>query len=657
MNIQFFQVEYDSKADKFVGFVLPLNENGMPESGKFKNVSAKKLVMALSEQPKSSYVYTVMVQPLQQGAASFCICVFGTDNKFKTPDVKKRIDQIKQRLTEFGVTVLGVSSDGDSRLLKYMRLQINLGNENSDLPEIWKQYFYADISTSLAPIQDNLHILTKLRNVLTKPNSTLVIGKYAICSAFLINLIKQRPKGEHLLVMTDVIVKDKMNVTSAIKLFSSEVFDSLHQYHSQEAKGLILFLKIMENIYCAFESREITFEERVRKMWFCIFVLRIWKHIEPSGNFITLNAYTCIEINAHMIISVYVRLRDSANLKYFKPWYFNSQTCEKFFRTARSFTTTESTVINFSTNQFLHRIKRIQKLIELANSLDESNPPIELSVEPVTDEMILSYIEQAKSDAIQYMNQLEVEVDDSYLKIGIKGNPLQCKQESIEDCEDSDDDVSQLINNNEENLPSIPVSDEESESDVIDDDSIVQDCSGLLEECVNIVPKKGYFVLKNNKGKMFEIKKGSFLYAYQSATSHSTDRMFRFHTSHENSEITNRPSTSLNELKIDQWVIFKNFTKICHVLTIKVGKGLVNAVELPSSQSQNHSASIYCNLFDLTKNENGHLCLTLSNSRPQHFPLIDLSEVVSNPSQSDDGGLRYFDPEVIVQIEEILRRN
>uniref|UniRef100_A0A336MEY4 CSON014468 protein n=1 Tax=Culicoides sonorensis TaxID=179676 RepID=A0A336MEY4_CULSO len=615
------KIEYDSKADKFVGFVLPLDENGLPESSKFTNMSAKNLVVALKEHPKSSYVYTIMVQPLQDRAASFCICVFGTDNKFKTPEVKKRVQQIKQLLNDAGVMVLGISSDGDSRLLKYMRLQINLGNARSDLPEGWNQYFYADLFTNISPMQDNLHILTKLRNGLTKPNSSLVIGKYAVCSAYLINLIKQRPKGEHLLVMSDVIVIDKMNVTSALKLFSFEVFDCLQQYHEQEAKGLILFLKIMEYLYTAFESREITFEERVKKMWFCVF---IWKNIEPAGNFITLNAYTCIEINAHMLISVYVRLRDSGNLKFFKPWYFNSQTCENFFRKARSLTTTESTVINFTTNQFLHRIKRIQRLIELTNSQDKINSSNESLVEPVSDEMILSFIEKAKSDAISYMTQLDVKVNESHLKIGIKGNPLECKQESLDECIDSDnEDADILTNSNEENLSTIQISDEESED--IDEDTIVQDCSGLLEECTNIAPKKGYFVLKNSKGKLFEIKKGSFLYAYQSPSSHSTDRMFRFNTARDSFALTNNFHTNNKSL---------NFPDVS---------------KLVSSQDMCDINAKFVTLFDIMKKQSSEM-----NQIKQIISSIEKD--LRNKSQLDSNEMTNdFHTKHITQINQMIQ--
>ena len=62
-----------------------------------------------------------------------------------------------------------------------------------------------------------------------------------------------------------------------------------------------------------------------------------------ENNFFSLNAYLCIEINAHAIILLIMRLRNRKEL--FKPWLTGSQSCESYFRTARSCTPTESTQV------------------------------------------------------------------------------------------------------------------------------------------------------------------------------------------------------------------------------------------------------------------------------------------------------------------------
>lgn len=66
-----------------------------------------------------------------------------------------------------------------------------------------------------------------------------------------------------------------------------------------------------------------------------------------------------------MMIDAYRKIRDQDLLHNFLLWKFSSQTCEEFFRTARSFTSTESTIINFTVNQFIHRVKRIQTVTDI----------------------------------------------------------------------------------------------------------------------------------------------------------------------------------------------------------------------------------------------------------------------------------------------------
>jgi len=104
----------------------------------------------------------------------------------------------------------------------------------------------------------------------------------------------------------------------------------------------------------------------MKLLWKWTFFLRLWrKWIQSDGdyslnhNFINLNAYTCVEINAHALINILRKLRDSEEPELFLIWLFNSQPCEKFFRTARSLSGVKSTVTNFSIFEFICKILRI----------------------------------------------------------------------------------------------------------------------------------------------------------------------------------------------------------------------------------------------------------------------------------------------------------
>lgn len=354
-------MDYDSKTDKFVGFTLPIKEDGLPDKKKFENLTASQLKVHFMQSPQSCYIYTIMVKPLSLKSSSFCLAVFGTDNKFKMKDVLHRNEKILNVLRDEGIEVLGMSSDGDSRLLKYMKLISKIGDKTDDqklnVPEEFKKYVYCDLDPIFFPFQDTLHIVTKLRNAVAKFSANMKINTYAISHAYLINLVKNHPRGEHNLSMTDVKVKDRMNVTSAVKLFQEDVTDLLT---SKEERGLLFYLKIMKFIHEPFAIPSLSPQEVIHKIWFAALALRAWRCHDGTATFISSNAYVCVQINAHMILALYRKLRDKNQLQYFLPSLYNSQTCESFFRLARSFTTTQSTVINFSVYQFLHRLKRIQ---------------------------------------------------------------------------------------------------------------------------------------------------------------------------------------------------------------------------------------------------------------------------------------------------------
>lgn len=310
-----------------------------------------------------------MVKPVAINSSSFCLCVYGTDNKFKMKDVLNRNAKILSALAEEGIEVLGVSSDGDSRLLKYMKIISQIGDnaDREEVPKELRKNVFSKVNLKIYPIQDPQHILTKLRNALAKLSANLKINTYPISHAFLINLVKNYPRGVHNLTMTDVKVKDRMNVTSAVKLFQPEVTDLLT---GKEERGLLFYLKVMKAIHEPFAVPNLSASAVLKYIWFAALALKAWRCIDGTATFISSNAYVCVQINAHSLLGLYRKLRDANELHFFLPTLFNSQTCESFFRLARSFTTTQSTVINFSVYQFLHRLKRIQVAEDLQSKFN-----------------------------------------------------------------------------------------------------------------------------------------------------------------------------------------------------------------------------------------------------------------------------------------------
>lgn len=92
------KVVYDVYSNQLVGLVLPFNStNGMPNMLSFEAKSAEDIEKYL-KLPKSTLVYIIVAQPLRTGAAPFILQIFGTNNKFKTPDVLRRWSHTEMEL-------------------------------------------------------------------------------------------------------------------------------------------------------------------------------------------------------------------------------------------------------------------------------------------------------------------------------------------------------------------------------------------------------------------------------------------------------------------------------------------------------------------------------------------------------------------------------
>jgi len=143
------KIEYDSLSNKIIGFVLSF-VNGYAQTDSFTASSAKEIMKYFENVIKSHYAYVIMAQPLSDNAPPLCIAIFGTDNKFTHLDVKARWKVINDLAVDEGITVLGYSSDGDTRLLKSK--QSKTYNNKINLSQ-FSQFF----------VQDTVHIGTKLR--------------------------------------------------------------------------------------------------------------------------------------------------------------------------------------------------------------------------------------------------------------------------------------------------------------------------------------------------------------------------------------------------------------------------------------------------------------------------------------------------------------
>lgn len=84
------KIEFDPKTNQMIEIVLPINPNtGIPNAFTYLAESAEEISLNMHKS-KSTYVYIVMAQPLALNVPPFILQLFGTDNKFKSPQVLQR---------------------------------------------------------------------------------------------------------------------------------------------------------------------------------------------------------------------------------------------------------------------------------------------------------------------------------------------------------------------------------------------------------------------------------------------------------------------------------------------------------------------------------------------------------------------------------------
>ena len=142
-----------------------------------------------------------------------------------------------------------------------------------------------------------------------------------------------------------------------------------------DSKGTLAYLEVIKCVIDSYLDKKLQPALRVEKAWYSLRYWREWILLKPEytliDNFITTNAYVCTELNAHALISFLLTARDTLPPGTFMPWLLGSQSCEKIFRTARSLSSTFSTVINFGMLGLSRRLNRIhiQLCLEAESSM------------------------------------------------------------------------------------------------------------------------------------------------------------------------------------------------------------------------------------------------------------------------------------------------
>lgn len=126
----------------------------------------------------AKYAYVYMAWSLCQNIPPFCLACIGTNNKFTAENVCLLWKYIYMECEKCNICVLCFRADGDSHLLKAMRVTMSLMTDKSDsllkrlppyslnspaIPKEWHTWFCTDAKPVLC-VQDTVHIAVKLKS-------------------------------------------------------------------------------------------------------------------------------------------------------------------------------------------------------------------------------------------------------------------------------------------------------------------------------------------------------------------------------------------------------------------------------------------------------------------------------------------------------------
>lgn len=108
--------QYDSMTNTILGFVLPVDEHGMPVPNSFPARNADEMYRHFSTQKTAHFLNVIMAQPMGN-FPPFCLLLFASDSKYTAKTVYSRWNLITNELKQIGITVLTFSSDSDPRFV------------------------------------------------------------------------------------------------------------------------------------------------------------------------------------------------------------------------------------------------------------------------------------------------------------------------------------------------------------------------------------------------------------------------------------------------------------------------------------------------------------------------------------------------------------
>ena len=282
------RVDYDKDTDKMIGFVLPSNENGIPLSNSFIAISFDFAKEAFSSTEIGKYVLVYMAQPLEENVPAYCLMCTVTNNKYDAELITKRWKYIYEECSKLDIMVVSYGADGDSKQLRSMKLLTGLFNKSSakfngkmpltissslKVPDKWKSWFLLENPTSIAYVQDTIHLAVKLKARLMKTSMILPFGGFSAGIQHLRIVQQSYGKDQHGLREKDLNPIDWQNFDVVTRITSTSVMNILETM--PDATGTRLFLDMIKHVINSYLSRTSVPLECIRHAWYAVYFLSI----------------------------------------------------------------------------------------------------------------------------------------------------------------------------------------------------------------------------------------------------------------------------------------------------------------------------------------------------------------------------------------------
>lgn len=458
----------------------------------------------------------------------------------------------------------------------------------SKCPKVFDWFFSAkwDLNDSIH-INDQTHLAVKLYRRLM--NQAMHIGDGIGSQGCLIDLIETLGKNETLLCPSQLTSKsDAMNFDIADKVASERIVNLLTEPEQSATKFYLQLILYVKHAYID-TTQEVL--QRLYYSWYVVFATRIWRsHIvsqttkkksktERSAitlqeDFITRNAYVCIEINGHSLLLFVCQSREMGKPELFLPYQTSSQDCENFFRSLRSMASTFFTVINLKVHEVLHKIRRLMKLEEIKNSMDP--------------DLFQFHKKNTKSLYIPSSLPSDEEINEK-IQLAYHDGKLACENIGIK-CEQPPEIILNIHFDEKQEEKNCEM---EPELKIIDfRHAFVEssDSTNINEGCLNIV----------SGSKVMSLKKSTILWSmFETQEKISQDRRHRFRT--------NIPMNRRNEeeINIGDYIKLKieNQEKIGQIVEFKNLVGKQIAINKTSISIKNKEILMSLNFFIMDSNK------------------------------------------------------